>query len=62
MPGLLERGNYENWQQSGGLDIFKKCEKKLFELLETPGDPLLAPEVESRIDAIVEAAVNGNRA
>jgi trimethylamine:corrinoid methyltransferase-like protein len=57
MPGLLERGNYENWQQSGGLDIFKKCEKKLLELLEAPVEPLLAPEAEAQIDAIVEAAV-----
>ena len=62
MPGLLERGNYESWRKSGELDIFKKCEQKLLELLEAPVDPLLAPEAEARIDAIVEAAVNGDSA
>ena len=60
MPKLLERSNYESWRNSGALDIFKKCEEKLLALLEAPVDPLLTPEVEAQIDAIVEAAVNGN--
>lgn len=60
MPKLLERDNWENWQKRGGLDIFKKCEKKLIALLEAPVNPLLTPDAEARIDAIVEAAVDGD--
>lgn len=62
MPRLIERGNYDNWRKSGELDIFKKCEQKLLELLETPVDPLLTTEVEARIDAIVAAAMEENNA
>lgn len=57
MPKLLERGNYGNWLLSGGLDIFKKCEKQLLAILETPFSALISPEVESRIDAVVESAI-----
>jgi trimethylamine--corrinoid protein Co-methyltransferase len=59
MPALLERGNLETWMQGGALDIFKKCEKELIARLEAAADPLLAPEVEAQIDAVVEAAVIG---
>ncbi|MDZ7760496.1 MAG: trimethylamine methyltransferase family protein [Desulfovermiculus sp.] len=61
MPRIMEHRSYESWENDGGLDIRAVARKKMQEMLEAQSEPLLSPEVQAEIDAIVTRAVEGKR-
>ncbi len=62
MPNLLERRNWELWENDGAMDIFKIAEKKTLEMLSVDPEPLLPVEVQDQIDEVVrKAQENGHR-
>ena len=56
MPKLLERRNWELWENDGALDIFKVAEGKTLEMLSADPEPLLPGEVQDQIDEVVSKA------
>jgi trimethylamine--corrinoid protein Co-methyltransferase len=56
IPKLLERRNWELWETDGSRDIFKVAEKKVLEMLAEKPAALLSPEVQKKIDEVVQAA------
>jgi trimethylamine--corrinoid protein Co-methyltransferase len=56
MPKLLERRNWELWENDGAMDIFKVAEIKTFEMLSADHEPLLPVEVQDQIDGVVRNA------
>ena len=62
MPKLLERRNWELWENDGAMDIFKVAERKTLEMLSADPEPLLPVEVQDQIDEVVrKAQENGHR-
>ena len=56
MPKLLERRNWELWENDGAMDIFKVAERKTLEMLAEDPEPLLPAEVQDQIDEVVRKA------
>ena len=56
MPNLLERRNWELWEQDGAMDIFKVAEGKTLEMLAADPEPLLPGEVQDQIDEVIRMA------
>jgi trimethylamine--corrinoid protein Co-methyltransferase len=56
MPRLLERRNWDLWENDGAMDIFKIAERKTLEMLAADPEPLLPAEVQDQIDEIVKNA------
>jgi trimethylamine--corrinoid protein Co-methyltransferase len=53
MPRLLERRNWDLWENDGAMDIFKVAESRIHELLAADPEPLLPTEVQDQIDEVV---------
>ena len=53
MPQLLERRNWDLWENDGAMDIFKVAERKSLEILAADPEPLLPAEVQNQIDEVV---------
>ena len=56
MPRLLERRNWDLWENDGAMDIFKIAERKTLEMMAVDPEPLLPVEVQDQIDEIVKNA------
>jgi trimethylamine--corrinoid protein Co-methyltransferase len=56
MPRLLERRNWDSWENDGAMDIFKVSERKTLEMLVADPEPLLPAEVQDQIDDVVRKA------
>ena len=56
MPKVLERRNWDLWQNDGAMDIFKVAERKTLEMLAADPEPLLPAEVQDKIDEVVRMA------
>jgi trimethylamine--corrinoid protein Co-methyltransferase len=56
MPKLLERRNWDLWENDGAMDIFKVAERKTLEMLAADPKPLLPAEVQDQIDEVVRKA------
>jgi trimethylamine--corrinoid protein Co-methyltransferase len=56
MPGLLERRNWDLWENDGAMDIFKVAERKTLEMLAADSETLLPAEVQDQIDEVVKNA------
>jgi len=56
MPKLLERRNWDLWENDGAMDIFKVAERKTFEMLAADPEPLLPAETQDQIDQVVKKA------
>jgi trimethylamine--corrinoid protein Co-methyltransferase len=61
MPALFERRNWDLWEQSGSLDAFAAAEKQVLAMLAEPAEPMLSPQQEAAIDAVVEEASAGGK-
>ena len=59
MPKLLERRNWESWEEDGSLDIAKVAEKKVLDMLAAKSDKLLSTKAAKQIDEIVIKAQKG---
>ena len=55
-PNLLERRNWDLWENDGGTDIFKIAERKTLEMMAADPEPLLPAEVQDQIDEVVKNA------
>jgi trimethylamine--corrinoid protein Co-methyltransferase len=53
-PGLIDRKIREEWQNSGGSDLYQKAAQKAREILETHKPEPLPDNVLSKIRTIVE--------
>jgi trimethylamine--corrinoid protein Co-methyltransferase len=56
MPRLLERRNWDLWENDGAMDIFKIAERKTLEMMAADPEPLLPAEVQDQIDEVVKNA------
>lgn len=56
MPNLLERRNWDLWENDGAMDIFKVAERKTLEMLAADPEPLLPAETQDQIDEVVRKA------
>lgn len=62
MPEVMERGNWENWQAKGSLDIREVCRRKAKDLLDEVRDVELLPQdVRAAIDAIAAGSAEKAR-
>ncbi len=55
-PQLLERRNWDQWEQDGSKDIFKVAEEKVLEMLKEEGKNRLSAAAEAAIDKVVQDA------
>lgn len=53
---VFDHNNWEKWEQKGSKDVRTVALEKVRSLMEQKSEPLLAKDVENKIDAIVEAA------
>ncbi|MEJ8554185.1 trimethylamine methyltransferase family protein [Tepidibacter sp. Z1-5] len=59
---LTERGNYGSWKEEGEKDIAQKSLEKVRQILEETKDvELLDKEIQNKIDAIAEAAIEKSK-
>lgn len=57
-PKLMERRNWDLWENDGAMDVSQVAEKKALDMLAKKPDRLLPLKAEEQIDRIVEAAQN----
>lgn len=55
-PELTDRNTYETWLSSGGTTMGQRAKAKIKHILETHQPQAVAPEVEARIDEIIDKA------
>jgi len=55
-PQVMERRNWDNWEDDGCKDIREVALQRTIEILETEPSSRLSPEVEAEIDNIVREA------
>jgi len=60
IPKLFERRNWAAWEKDGSMDAFAAAEKKVLAMMAEPVEPLLSPDQEAEIDAVVEKARGEN--
>lgn len=56
MPKIIERRNWEHWEQQGKLTVIDKATAIVREMLNDPPAKLLSEEVEAAIDNVVQEA------
>jgi trimethylamine--corrinoid protein Co-methyltransferase len=60
-PEITDRQTYEKWKAKGATTMGQRTKQKVKEILENHKPQSLAPEVEKRIDKIIEEVESGNR-
>jgi len=56
IPGLLERRNWDLWEQDGAKDIYTVSHERMLEMIKTTPENHLSTSIEKRIDTIVDPA------
>lgn len=55
-PQLFERRNYDGWKKAGGKSLRQRAQEKALSLLESHKPEPLSPDVQAKLDQIVNAA------
>ena len=52
-PNLIERRNWDKWEQDGSLNIFEVAEKKVLDMLKSQPEKKLTDKIENAIDQVI---------
>jgi trimethylamine--corrinoid protein Co-methyltransferase len=57
-PKLFERRSFEGWKKTGGKTLRQRAQEKALHILENHQPQLLPPDVQQKLDQIIEKAIS----